>query len=63
VNLHGRMSSLLQDRSPFVPVGYFYCGFRVERLQRETRFAAVDLLGAGYYRFYICPNSSALPQL
>jgi hypothetical protein len=35
VNLHGPMSSLLQDRSPFMSAGFFYCGFRVERLDFE----------------------------
>jgi hypothetical protein len=30
VNLHGPMSSLLQNRSPFMPARFFYCGFRVE---------------------------------
>jgi hypothetical protein len=28
MNLRVPMSSLLQDRPPFMPAGFFYCGFR-----------------------------------
>jgi hypothetical protein len=29
-SLHGPASSPLQDRFPFMPAGFFYCGFRVD---------------------------------
>jgi hypothetical protein len=35
VILHGPMSSLLQDRFPFMTAGLFYCGIRVEQAEIE----------------------------
>jgi RelE-like toxin of type II toxin-antitoxin system HigB len=53
VNLHGSMSSLLQDRSPFMPGGFFYCGYRVhsgagDATCRTTKNCSLNLALPGF---------------
>jgi hypothetical protein len=64
------MSSLLQDRFPFMTAGFFYCGFRVEMkfgpmkksIKSITPIGALAMAGCASHAQFLISNQAMAIQ-